>query len=217
MEKFKNFIHKWIWILLLVFCVVGVIYPVVGIGAIICMLAPSVLAFWKGRKWCGNYCPRGSFNDIILTRISRKKPIPKVLKAKWFRNTFFIVLMSGFIVQIYFAWGNLSNVGMVFVRMIIITTLITIILGITYKPRTWCAFCPMGTMASWVTKLVGQNKIKNVTFSEKACVDCNQCTKVCPIGINVLSYKQNGKVINSDCIKCNKCVMKCPKKSLGAV
>ena len=43
--------------------------------------------------------------------------------------------------------------GLVIVRMIIATTVLTIGLGIVYQPRTWCLVCPMGTMAHYLAKL----------------------------------------------------------------
>jgi polyferredoxin len=174
-----------------------------------------VVALKKGRMWCGNFCPRGSFNDIILSRISHNKAIPRLMRSTSFRITFLIALMGAFAVQLMFAWGDIKEVGSVFARMIIITTGITIVLGIMYSHRAWCVICPMGTMAAWVTKLV--NKDQKVSFVKDKCVSCKLCTKACPIGINVLSYKEQGKIDNPDCLKCNECVIKCPKKALKAV
>ena len=152
MNKIKKFIHKWAWVFLILYIVVGVMYPMIGLAALICMLAPSIVAIFKGRMWCGNFCPRGSFNDIILSKISLKNGVPKFLKTTWFKLTFLAVLMGAFALQIVFAWGNITEVSFVFIRMIIITTIVTIILGIIYNQRTWCMICPMGTMAHYVTK-----------------------------------------------------------------
>ncbi len=220
MKKFKELIHNWIWVVLLAFCIIGLIYPVIGVIALICMLAPSLVAIWRGRMWCGNFCPRGSFNDFILTKVSRNKAVPKLLRKKWFRYLFFSILMAAFAVQLILSWGSMAAIGSVFVRMIIITTLLTILLGVIYSSRTWCVICPMGTMAAWVTKFrIGSKNStnKNVTFIKDKCVNCRICNKSCPMGIDVLSYKADGAVNNIDCIKCNKCVYKCPKNSLTAV
>lgn len=215
MDKIIKFIHNWAWLMLIIYCVVGIFYPLIGITALICMLAPSIVAVFKGRMWCGNFCPRGSFNDKILSKISLRNKVPKFLKSTWFRLIFFILLMSAFAIQIAFAWGNLYRVAVVFVRMIIITTLITIILGFLYNQRTWCMICPMGTMAHYVTKLkLVKGKFKYIAFRKEKCVDCKICTKSCPIGIDVLSHKNIGKVVDVDCLKCKVCIEKCPKKAL---
>ncbi|OPX43297.1 electron transport complex subunit RsxB [Ruminiclostridium hungatei] len=221
MKTSREFIHQWLWVVLIAFCIVGLFYPAVGIAALICMLAPSVAAIWKDRFWCGSFCPRGSFNDSVLRRISFKRPLPKLLKSKWFRYLFLVLLMSAFAVQLTLAWGSLESTGLVFVRMIIITTLVTIILGIFYSHRTWCVICPMGTMASLVTRAAANSPTaktnKKVAFVRERCVSCKLCSKSCPVGIDVLSYKGPGKVLDHDCLKCNECVYKCPKNSLTKV
>lgn len=215
MDKIKKYIHKWSWVLLVVYCVVGMFYPLIGLAALICMLAPSVVAIFKGRMWCGNFCPRGSFNDTILSKISRKRNVPKFLKATWFRLTFLSFVMGAFVLQIVFAWGSFAAISFVFIRMIIVTTVITIILGIAYNQRTWCMICPMGTMAHYVAKFeLFKSKFTHVAFDKNKCVDCKICSKNCPIGVDVLSHKNAGKVMDADCIKCSACVEKCPKKSL---
>lgn len=215
MEKVIKFIHNWAWLILIFYCVVGIFYPIVGLTALICMLAPSFIAVFKGRMWCGNFCPRGSFNDKILSKFSLGNKVPEFLKKTWFRLTFFILLMGAFAVQIAFAWGNIYSVAVVFVRMIFVTTVITIILGFLYNQRTWCMICPMGTMAHYVTKLnLVKGKFRYVAFRKEKCVDCKICTKSCPVGIDVLSYKNIGKVVDEDCLKCKVCIEKCPKKSL---
>jgi polyferredoxin len=179
------------------------------------MLAPVIVAFFRGRMWCGNFCPRGSFIDNIISKISFNKPVPKFIKTKWFRNSFLVLLMSSFVIQIAFVWGNLMAMGKVFVTMILITTLLTVILGVIYNKRTWCSICPMGNLSHYVAKVDRfKAKSKHVTFDSNKCVDCKLCSKSCPMDIEVLKYKKIGKVEDSDCLKCNICVSKCPKKSL---
>ena len=195
MDKIKRFIHKWIWVLLVIYCVVGIFFPLVGMAALVCMLAPSVVAIFKGRMWCGNFCPRGSFNDTILSKISKKNSVPKLFKVQWFRLVFLAVLMGAFAIQIVYAWGNMQRVSSVFVRMIILTTVITIILGIIYNQRTWCMICPMGTMAHYVAGLqLVKHKHRHIAFVKDKCISCKVCNKNCPIGIDVLSHKNTGKV-----------------------
>lgn len=213
----KKFIHGWFWILLIAFCGVGLFVPYVGIAALICMLAPVIIAFFKGRMWCGNFCPRGSFSDIILSRFSLKKEAPKFMKSSWFRNLFLVLLLGAFAVQLAFAWGNALAVGQVFVRMVLITTLITVVLGILFYQRAWCTICPMGTMAYYVSKTeASKTKASHIVFNADNCRGCNICSKNCPVGINILDHKKQGKILDADCLKCNACVEKCPQKLLSA-
>lgn len=215
MNPGKQMIHQWIWLALLLFLAVGMVYPVIGAIALICMVAPVLVAFFQGRSWCGTYCPRGSFNDVLLSKISFKGKIPALLTQPWFRSTFLILLMSAFAFQLVRVWGNPTAIGWVFVRMITVTTLITLVLGVLYQPRTWCRICPMGTIAKYVAQWrMRFNPFQLITFTNNACVNCKVCTKNCPLNIDVPSYKEKGQVTHPDCLKCSVCVAKCPKKAL---
>ena len=136
------------WILL-IFLTIGLFYPIIGFIAIICMAGPVVLAFFKGRYWCGHICPRGSFYDKLLFHLSPHKPAPAFLRSKGFRIFMLGLILTVFSTQMYFAWGDLAAMGAVFINLILITTAVGIVLGIVYHQRTWCTFCPMGTLACW--------------------------------------------------------------------
>ena len=60
--------------MLLAYLVIGWFYPVVGLLALICMIAPVAFAVRRGRWWCGNACPRGSFYDRVLSEHSPHRP-----------------------------------------------------------------------------------------------------------------------------------------------
>lgn len=215
MSKTQGNIHKWSWIILIAFCIIGLVYPYIGAVALICMLAPVITAFFRGRMWCGHFCPRGSFNDIILSKISYRRVAPSFLKSVWFRNLFLVLLMSAFAIQLIFAWGSTLAVGRVFIRMVILTTILTIFLGIPFNQRTWCMICPMGTMSHYVAGInMLKTKFKYINFDKNNCINCKNCSKNCPMDIDVMSYKKQGSVLDSDCLKCGLCVEKCPQGAL---
>ncbi|MBK7921474.1 MAG: 4Fe-4S binding protein [Veillonella sp.] len=207
----NNNIQKYMYWLLLVFLAVGFFYPPIGLIAIICMVAPVSVAFYKGRFWCGNFCPRGSFYDHVLAKISPKKSIPPIFKSSGLRVFMVLFIITVFSIQIYATWGDLYAMGTVFVRLILITTLVGIILGIFYNQRTWCAFCPMGTLASWIS-----SSKKNMTLMvSDACVKCKRCEKVCPMQLKPYTAKGKAEGFDhSDCLKCGRCVANCPKNAL---
>ena len=66
-----NMWKKYSYFVLLTYLLVGFwLWPQVGVIALVCMVAPIVLAFKYGRKWCGSYCPRGSLWDNVFTKIN---------------------------------------------------------------------------------------------------------------------------------------------------
>ena len=114
----KSNIQQYLFWILLVFLGVGIVYLVIGLLAIICMLAPVMMAPFKGRYWCGNYCPRGSFYDNVIAKISPKKTVPVFFRSNGFCVFMVMFITMAFGVQMYYAWGNLFAMGGVFVRML---------------------------------------------------------------------------------------------------
>lgn len=197
--------------LLPIYLIVGYIYPIVGFAALICMLAPIVWAAARGRYWCGNWCPRGSFYDSVMAKLSPNKPIPAVLRHPWFRAFMVAFIMGVFTVQMISAWGDLNAMGMVFVRIIFVTTVVGIVLAVTVHQRAWCTFCPMGTIASFISAKTAPKPL----MVEASCVSCKLCTKACPLQLKPYEAKGNDAGFSdADCLKCGRCIDVCPKKAL---
>lgn len=210
-----NFIFK-LWkkysfTLLIAFIVLGLIDLRFSLVAIICMVAPIIVSIFKGRFWCGNLCPRGNFYDNIVSKFSNKRKVPKFLKSYYFRTLVVIFMMTMFTLGIKQNWGNLYGIGMVFYRIIVVTTIIGIVLSLFYNHRTWCSFCPMGTIAAIVSKFSTNKKVLQVSSN---CVSCKICEKKCSLGIVPYAYKGD-LLSHPDCIQCGKCVSVCPKKAIG--
>lgn len=207
-------IHYWkkySYALLILFLVVGFFDLRYALAAIICMVAPMLVAIFKGRYWCGNLCPRGNFYDNIVSKFSNKKPVPRFLKSSLFRGFMVIFMLSMFGIGIYKNWGSPYGIGMVFYRLIIVTTVIGIVLSFFFHYRTWCNFCPMGTLASVIAKYRKSNRVLQVSSS---CVSCKLCEKKCVMGIVPYDYKGD-LLSHPDCIQCGKCALVCPKKAIG--
>ena len=132
-----------IWLLPLI-VVGGIFMPLLGYLVVAMMAVFLIMSFFIGRYWCWNLCPRGAFLDIVLSKVSAQKPVPKIFAKQWFRWSVFVLLMSFVIFRIVRTGGNLILVGSVFVGACLLTTAIAIILGIRTKHRGWCTICPMG-------------------------------------------------------------------------
>ncbi|MFT4297646.1 MAG: 4Fe-4S binding protein, partial [Candidatus Woesearchaeota archaeon] len=189
-------ITPYLGIIVLIVSIGGIWYPKLGYFLLIVFALLLAISPFKGRWFCGNLCPRGSFNDFWLGKISLRKKIPRWMKSMWLRIPVFILLMGFMIFRIIQTQGIIDRVGMVFVTMCISTTAIAVILGIAISPRAWCAFCPMGT----VQRFIGKNKFK-LKCDVKKCIKCGICSKVCPIHIPVKEI-----IHHPDCIKCSRCI-----------
>lgn len=213
MKKLLKLWKNYSFILLFSFVIFSLFDFRIAIAAVICMVAPILVSIFRGRFWCGNLCPRGSFYDHVVSKFSNHKKVPKFLKSGLFRAFMVVFMMSMFSLGIYKNWGDLYGIGMVFYRIIVITTLVGIILSFVFNYRTWCNFCPMGTIASVISRISKSNH--NMQISS-ACVSCKVCEKKCPLGIVPYEYKE--KILSHpDCISCGKCMTVCPKHAIGNV
>jgi polyferredoxin len=199
-------ITPYLGIIVVIVSVLGLWFPKLGYFLIAVFLTLMIISPFRGRWFCGNLCPRGSFNDFWLSKISRKKNIPKLFRNLWIRTPIFILMMGLMFFRIIQTKGIIDKVGMIFVSMCIATTLIAILFGIFFSPRTWCTFCPMGTLQ----KTFGGNKYQ-LKLDEKKCTKCGLCLKHCPMQLKVNDLFSD----KTDCIKCGRCIEACPKKALS--
>lgn len=202
------------WILL-AYLVAGYFYPVVGFLAIICMIAPVAFAVRKGRWWCGNACPRGSLYDKILAKYSPHRPIPAFVRTRGFRSFMVLFIFTMFGVQMYRAWPDWGAMGRVFWTIILITTIVGVVLSFIYAPRTWCSFCPMGTLSSWASPRSGRLPLgyRRVVVSERCITKCRLCSAVCPMQLKPYESRAVAEgFLHPDCLKCSQCVAGCPLK-----
>ena len=149
----KGFSLYWI---LLAYLVAGYFYPVIGFLALVCMIAPVAFAVRKGRWWCGNACPRGNFYDKVLAKYSPHREIPAIVRTTGFRAFMVAFIFTMFGVQMYLAWGDWNAMGRVFWTIILITTVVGVTLAFIFAPRSWCSFCPMGTLSAWASPRSGR-------------------------------------------------------------
>jgi len=198
-------ITPYIGIMVLIVSIGGVFYPKLGYFLLLVFATLLIISPFRGRWFCGNLCPRGSFVDFWLGPISRKVKIPSSLKSMKVRVPIFVILMGFMIFRILGTNGIVDKIGMVFVTLCIITTSAAILFGVVIAPRAWCSFCPMGT----IQRVVGRGKYQLKVDADK-CIDCGKCQKVCPMQLPV-----NEIMDKPDCIKCGRCVEACPKNALS--
>ena len=192
-------------IIVLIISLGGIFYPKLGYFLLLVFASLLLIAPFRGRWFCGNLCPRGSFLDFWLAPISRKVRIPSILKSMKIRVPIFIALMGFMIFRIINTNGIVDKVGMVFVTLCILTTSIAILFGVIIAPRAWCSFCPMGTLQ----RILGGSKYQ-LRVDRDLCIECGKCQKVCPMQLPVNEIMQL-----PDCIKCGRCLEVCPKKALS--
>jgi len=204
---------KYSFLLLIIFTIAGLFDFRIALAAIICMVAPIIVSLFRGRFWCGNICPRGSFYDNIVIKFSSKRKVPKLLKSVYFRIAVTLFMLTMFTINFTKNWGNLSAMGLVMYRLIVVTTLIGMVLAVFYNHRTWCNFCPMGSIAALISFFKNKKNGSSLLQVNSSCVSCKICEKKCPMDVSPYGYK-GGALSHPDCIQCGKCTAVCPKNSI---
>ena len=203
-------IFTW-WVLALV-VFGGWFYLPLGYFLPICMFVAMGIGIYKGRDFCDWICPRGSTWDLLVKGISPQKVVPQFFRSLPWRLLWIGILMTVMGIGIVKAWPDYNQIGLVFVRLVTITTIIGLVLALFYHHRIWCMFCPVGTMANWI----GRGKMP-LMIDEK-CKGCEYCFDICPLQIRHSSYKPvagQAVVRDWDCLKCELCIKNCPEKALS--
>ncbi|MFC2095707.1 4Fe-4S binding protein [Candidatus Bipolaricaulota bacterium] len=207
----RRSILQWglLWIVLITIGL-GWWFPWLGFSVPLVMLTGIVGSLFNGRYVCGNLCPRGAFYDRVMAPFSRKRPIPQWLRSKTLRWTLFAVLMGFMVFRILQNPLDLMHWGRVFWMMCVVTTAIGIPLAIFLRPRTWCSFCPIGTVQS----AIGGHK-RQLRINGDLCRSCTLCERACPMDLSIVESKDAGIVSEVDCLRCSECAAVCPVAALS--
>ncbi|HNV23392.1 MAG TPA: 4Fe-4S dicluster domain-containing protein [Candidatus Omnitrophota bacterium] len=184
-------------------------FPLLGLSVPLVMIMGFFGGFINGRFVCGNLCPRGGFYDRIIAPISPKKHVPVFLRGMPFRIIIMILLMGLMIFQISRNPSDIYHWGRVFWFICLITTLIGVGLSFIWRARSWCAFCPMGTMQY----ALGPGK-KIIEVDDSRCIKCLLCEKTCPMELSIIRRDEKRQMDHRDCLKCGECIRVCPKQAI---
>ena len=189
----------------------GWAFPLIGYFIPLCMLLGIGVALFRGRTWCNWLCPRGSFADVLLKKVSPGRKIPEAFRSLCVRMGVITFLMAMLAYQIVRLWPDPYAIGGFFVLLLSITTGVGVLLGLSLHQRTWCYVCPIGTMSSWVGA-----KRRPLAITRGSCTTCKLCAQVCPMQLAPHELKDADCMsYRGDCLKCGLCVEGCPKGALS--
>lgn len=142
--KKKNHMN-WSWVFMIIFLTLSIYDFRFGILGFACMGAPIVHALrGEGKVHCQKYCPRGSLLGKFLDKVSMKNNHPKFMTTKQFKNALLILMLTVFSLSMAHTGGDFTKIAFAMFRFMTMSLIIGILMGIFYKPRTWCIVCPMG-------------------------------------------------------------------------
>lgn len=215
--------RKYAWIFTLTVAIGGLWFPILGLLVLPVMVGLTTVSFFKGRYWCGNICPHGSLFDSLLYPITNNKKIPTFFKSKALGIIFFGYFSFNLgkkFIKVSGLWGNMlfwERLGFIFVASYLMVTVVGGVTSLAFSSRTWCNFCPMGTLQkiSYKTgKFLGINDKtdeKITVANTDMCHVCGKCSRVCPMQLTpYLEFSEDNQFDSENCIRCSTCVENCP-------
>lgn len=150
---------SWSWILMVLFMGFGIYDYRVGILGLVCMALPVFHALrGRGKVHCRSYCPRGSIFGKWLPLLSFQNDLPLIFANKKFKNAVLIFMLTIFGFSLYRAGFNFNRIAFSVFKFMIASSIVGVILGVFFKPRSWCVVCPMGTATGMITQLKVNDK-----------------------------------------------------------
>jgi ferredoxin-type protein NapH len=230
-------IRKWILIISFLLLPVTLVYisPIIilmgaaeGIatGSMLLFIANFFLSLIVARLWCGWLCPMGAWQEIC-------SPVMKHTVQDGWRNWIkygVTVVWLALLAYLFFSAGGIHAVDPFYstdnglsitslAPLIVVAVIFTMIFMVAYLAgrRGFChIFCPVAAL------MITGRKIRNLfhwpalqlSADASRCIDCNKCSKECPMGLDVHGMVKEEKMENTECIVCASCADSCPKGAI---
>ena len=207
-----------------------IIYGMFGgivVGAVIIFLLQFLSALFLGRAFCGFVCPGGGLSECLM-RINDKglkntklRAIKYIIWALLIIATTASFALTGGINEIDF-FAGLED-GWIFLfapyRYAIYFGVIfgALAFQLLLGKRSFCqCACWMAPFMIIGTKVSDWLKLPRLRLkaNKDSCIGCKQCTKKCPMSLDVKAMVEAANMKSSECILCGECVDICPKKTI---
>jgi thioredoxin reductase/polyferredoxin len=186
-----------------------------------------ILVLFHGKRYCSWICGCGGLAETFGDRWRHLAPKGK-LSIKLEQMGVFVLVLAGVITVILLGrdtWGLMKTAdwGIYGYRVIVDIWLVGI-LPVTVYPfmggKVWCRFwCPLAKMMQIQSKIfarLGWSRF-HIVANDK-CIGCNECSRNCQVGIDVMQYALKQEVLDNEttsCIGCGVCVTVCPMDTLS--
>ncbi len=197
-------------------------------GVVLTFIIIPILVLFHGKRYCSWVCGCGGLAETFGDRWRHLAPKGKTsIKWEWMNLAVMIlaaVITLGMLARDTIGLIHRPTEWGLYVYRIFADVWLIGILPVTLYPflggKVWCRYwCPlaklMGLMSTFYSK-VGISRFKIVANDK--CIACNECSRNCQVGIDVMQYALKQEVLDnttSSCIGCGICVSVCPMDTLS--
>ncbi len=196
-------------------------------GVLLTFVVIPILVLFHGKRYCSWICGCGGLAETFGDRWRHLAPKGKPsIKLEVMGN---VVLVIAGLVTLLMLTSDITGLlqttdWSVYLYRILIDVWLVGILPVTLYPflggKVWCRYwCPLAKLMQMMSKIFTKLKISrfHIVANDK-CIACNECTRNCQVGIDVMQYALKRETLDngtSSCIGCGICVTVCPMDTLS--
>lgn len=193
-------------------------------GSFIVFTAMFIGSLIFGRLFCGWICPAGGLQEAC-TLISDKKAkggklnlIKYFVWIPWILSIALSALHAGGFKKLDFFYETFYGISVSRPEAYIIYYIVVFLIFMLFilgGKRSFCHYLcwmsPFMIIGKNVSKLLRIPSL-NLKSEKEKCIGCGQCSKKCPMSLDVKKMVQEKGIEDNECILCGECIEACPKK-----
>ena len=195
----------------------------VATGSLLLYIVLFILSLFVARLWCGWLCPMGAWQEICSPVMKHtvkegwRNAIKYGVTVLWLAVIAFSLYSAGGIRSVDPFFGTVNGISITSLEVLMIVGMIFVFIFLiaffTGRRGTCHVFCPIAAL------MIAGRKIRNLvswpalqlSADASRCIDCNACSKTCPMGLDVNAMVRKDEMENAECIMCASCADTCPK------
>ena len=183
-------------------------------------------SLFVGRLWCGWACPAGALQEFAEPVNNKRTPggrfnfVKWVVWVPWLAILVWITVQAGGIRSIqplYQLEGGVTLTQpywfMIYYIVVALFLGLALILGRRAACHTLCWMAPFMMVGRRIRNRFGWPALQ-LAADPTTCTNCQLCTRLCPMSLDVNAMVQQARMENGECILCGSCVDNCPKGSI---
>lgn len=195
-------------------------------GDAIVFLLMFLVALFFGRLFCGWVCPAAGLQELLFKTRNKKANnrfnfIKFLIWAPWLILYIYIVVSHGGFQKIDFFYQTKNGISVSDAQSLynfIFVVILIVAIALAFGKRAFCHYAcwmaPFMIIGRKVGKFLKLPQIKLEAEREK-CINCFECTRNCPMSLEVNEMVQKREMEDLECILCTTCADNCPQKVIS--